>query len=81
MASISSGSSDDEDTSFTTTDVLLGYASKAPTDDPFSQLGGHPVSRQHGIFGIQVVLTETSHGQMQPAFPHHFLPSAKCAID
>ena len=44
MASISSGSSDDGDATFSTTDVLLGYASKEPTDDPVSQLGGYPVS-------------------------------------
>lgn len=36
-------SSDDETDAFTTTDVLLGYASKEPTDDSFSQLGGYPV--------------------------------------
>ena len=35
--------SDLEDTDFTTTDVLLGYASKEETDDPVSQLGGYPV--------------------------------------
>ena len=39
-------SSDDETDAFTTTNVLLGYASKEPTDDSFSQLGGYPV-RQH----------------------------------
>lgn len=38
-----SDSSDDESASFTTTNVLLGYASKDPTDDDFSQLGGYPV--------------------------------------
>ncbi|KAF6219184.1 hypothetical protein HO133_005009 [Letharia lupina] len=37
-----SDSSDDESGSFTTTNVLLGYASKEPTDDEFSQLGGYP---------------------------------------
>lgn len=39
-----SDSSDEENESFSTTNVLLGYASKEPTDDTFSQLGGHPVS-------------------------------------
>ena len=29
---------------YTTTNVMLGYASTEPTDDPFSQLGGTPVS-------------------------------------
>lgn len=33
----SSGANDVE------TNVLLGYASKTPTSDEFSQLGGHPV--------------------------------------
>ena len=39
-----SDSSDEETGEYTTTKVLLGYASKEPTDDPFSQLGGCPVS-------------------------------------
>lgn len=38
-----SDSSDDE-VSYTTTNVMLGYASKEPTADSFSQLGGLPVS-------------------------------------
>ena len=38
-----SDSSEDENGSFTTTNVMLGYASKEPTDDEFSQLGGYPV--------------------------------------
>lgn len=36
-------SSDSDIGDYTTTNVLLGYASKEPTDDSFSQLGGHPV--------------------------------------
>lgn len=36
-----SSSSDD-----VATNVLLGYASKEPTSDDFSQLGGHPVCKQ-----------------------------------
>jgi len=39
-----SDSSDEESRSSTTTNVLLGYTSKEPTDDGFSQLGGYPVS-------------------------------------
>lgn len=35
----SSGSEGD----YTETNVLLGYATKEPTDDTISQLGGHPV--------------------------------------
>ena len=42
MAHNDSDSSDD-DGSFTTTNVMLGYASREPTDDNFSQLGGYPV--------------------------------------
>lgn len=35
--------SSDESGSFTTTNVMLGYASKEATEDEFSQLGGYPV--------------------------------------
>lgn len=44
MAQNDSESSEDEGGSFTTTSIMLGYASKEPTDDTFSQLGGYPVS-------------------------------------
>ncbi|MCJ1465204.1 hypothetical protein MMC07_003820 [Pseudocyphellaria aurata] len=37
-----SDSSDEDAETYTTTKVLLGYASKEPTDDHFSQLGGRP---------------------------------------
>ena len=40
-------SSDSDIGDYSTTNVLLGYASKEPTDDSFSQLGGHPVSLQN----------------------------------
>ena len=43
MAFEDSDSSED-DLRLTTTNVVLGFASKDPTDDDFSQLGGHPVS-------------------------------------
>jgi pre-rRNA-processing protein TSR4 len=43
MAAYDSDSSGGGDADFTETSVLLGYASKALTDDAFSQLGGHPV--------------------------------------
>lgn len=36
-------SSDEESEQYTTTDVMLGYASEEPTEDGFSQLGGYPV--------------------------------------
>ncbi len=35
--------SSDADSSYTATNVLLGYASKEPVEDTFSQLGGRPV--------------------------------------
>ncbi|MCJ1398664.1 hypothetical protein MMC11_001865 [Xylographa trunciseda] len=37
-----SDSSDEDTEDFTTTDILLGYASKEPTGDTISQLGGSP---------------------------------------
>jgi len=40
MADYESDSSGAEDIA---TNVLLGYASKEPTSDEFSQFGGHPV--------------------------------------
>ncbi|KAF4305581.1 hypothetical protein GTA08_BOTSDO06410 [Botryosphaeria dothidea] len=42
MPSYDSDSSGDEGSEYTETNVLLGYASKEPTDDNFSQLGGRP---------------------------------------
>ena len=59
MASIDSDSSDNETESFQTTNTLLGYASKEPTDDPFSQLGGHPVSTQNTSTLTQAYLIQT----------------------
>jgi pre-rRNA-processing protein TSR4 len=43
MATYDSDSSAELD-DYTETSTLLGYASKVPTDDTFSQLGGHAVS-------------------------------------
>lgn len=43
MASDLSDSSADEEEQYTTTNIMLGYASKEPTDDSVSQLGGFPV--------------------------------------
>ena len=40
-----SDSSGDEQDSFTTTNVLLGYASQEETDDTISHLGGLPVGQ------------------------------------
>lgn len=57
MANNASDSSDDDDVSFTTTSVMLGYASKEPTDDSFSQLGGYPVRASR--FLTNSVLAET----------------------
>lgn len=44
MAPNEDDSSDSDIGDYTTTNVLLGYASKEPADDSFSQLGGYPVS-------------------------------------
>lgn len=43
MARHESDTSADEGEDYITTNVVLGYASKEPTDDPISQLGGLPV--------------------------------------
>ncbi|MCJ1249455.1 hypothetical protein MMC30_006679 [Trapelia coarctata] len=42
MAPHDSDSSDEDTENYTTTNVVLGYASKEPTDDSISQLGGRP---------------------------------------
>ena len=57
MALYDSDSSDDAE-DFTTTDVLLGYASKEPTGDIISQLGGRPVD--HSIEILDHVLMSLS---------------------
>jgi len=44
MASHDSDSSLDDQTEYTETSVLLGYASKEATEDAISHLGGVPVS-------------------------------------
>lgn len=44
MASYDSDSSLEDEEDYAQTKVLLGYATKKPTDDPINQLGGHPVS-------------------------------------
>ena len=51
MLADDSDSSGEETDSFTATNVLLGYASKEPTDDEFSRLGGLPVRRRSFIGG------------------------------
>lgn len=43
MSPYDSDSSDGDDEDYTETGVLLGYASKEPTEDDISQLGGYPV--------------------------------------
>lgn len=37
------GSSSEDEGEYTTTNVTLGYASKEPTVDDISHVGGHPV--------------------------------------
>ena len=44
MDAYDSDSSGIEEGDYTETGVLLGYASKEPTEDTISHLGGHPVS-------------------------------------
>ncbi|OMP84277.1 putative 20S rRNA accumulation protein 4 [Diplodia seriata] len=43
----SDASDGDSESEYTETNVLLGYASKDPTDDTFSQLGGQPTWPAH----------------------------------
>lgn len=43
MASYDTDSSDDADSIYTVTNVLLGYASKEAKEDTISHLGGRPV--------------------------------------
>ncbi|KAL1617176.1 hypothetical protein SLS54_007953 [Diplodia seriata] len=43
----SDASDGDSESEYTETNVLLGYASKEPTDDTFSQLGGQPTWPAH----------------------------------
>ncbi len=43
MSQDDSDSSEGDSSVYTITNVLLGYASKEPTNDSFSQLGGIPV--------------------------------------
>ncbi len=52
MASISDDSSGDDDERYTTTNVTLGYASKEPTDDTFSHLGGNPVRLNSRLLAV-----------------------------
>lgn len=80
MNSINSDSSDEENESYTTTNVLLGYASKDPTDDSISQLGGHPVSMQNHKPQAKAYLTMARHGQTIQTYPHHFSQNARSAI-
>jgi pre-rRNA-processing protein TSR4 len=44
MADYDSDSSLEDASEYTETGVLLGYATKEPTDDSISHVGGHPVS-------------------------------------
>ncbi|MCJ1308703.1 hypothetical protein MMC25_002357 [Agyrium rufum] len=77
-----SDSSDDGLDSFTTTNVLLGYASKEPTDDTISQLGGQPVWLDSSsppsaslakckICNDFMVLLLQLHGDLPEYFPDH----------
>jgi len=59
MASYDSDSSiEDDDQSGTSTNVLLGYATKDTVDDNISQLGGEPVQQLTTILDILDANTE-----------------------
>ena len=82
MTSIDGDSSDEDSGNFAATNVLLGYASKEPTDDSFSQLGGQPVSApdRPNLSEIPAVLTSIRHGRILQILPQRSLQNAKCAI-
>lgn len=80
MTSMNSDSSDDENEGYTTTNVLLGYASKEPTDDPISQLGGYPVSTQTHKPQAKASLIMNRHGQTANIYPQRFLQNARSAV-
>ncbi|KAL8752856.1 MAG: hypothetical protein Q9184_005599, partial [Pyrenodesmia sp. 2 TL-2023] len=46
------------DEQYTTTDVTLGYASKEPTDDDFSHLGGSPVRMNSPLQAVRTWLDD-----------------------
>ncbi|KAL9577004.1 MAG: hypothetical protein Q9203_007612 [Teloschistes exilis] len=48
------GDSSDDDGDYTTTNVVLGYASKEPTDDQFSQMGDLAQRRASIILACQM---------------------------
>ncbi|KAK8204120.1 programmed cell death protein 2 [Phyllosticta capitalensis] len=80
MASYDSDSSGDDD-NYTETNVLLGYASKEPTDDEFSQLGGYPtwLENQEPSFALAkcrvcndpMTLLLQLNGDLPQTFPGH----------
>jgi hypothetical protein len=53
MAPYDSDSSGGEEDEYTETNVLLGYASKEPSDDTISHLGGRPVSRRRTSLSLR----------------------------
>lgn len=58
MATYDSDSSGGEDDDYTETNVLLGYASREPTADTISQLGGHPVRLAQSYTHTKIVLRD-----------------------
>lgn len=58
MATYDSDSSDAEDGDYTETGVLLGYASKEPTEDTISQLGGYPVGKPNPYFSVDMTFND-----------------------
>lgn len=69
MAPSLSDSSDDE-ASYTTTNVMLGYASKEPTGDNFSQLGGLPVCCRRITQALECCLLNDLTSCPDVAYPH-----------
>lgn len=65
MVSYDSDSSGEELDDYATTNVLLGYASKEPTDDSISQLGGHPV-----CFEVHVQLSHRPYADGRCRYGH-----------
>ena len=84
MVSYDSDSSAENPDDYATTNVLLGYASKEPTDDPISQLGGRPVCFQvhvHQAIGLTLMVgigmakflscSKSFTGEVQSLQKHH----------
>ena len=65
-----SDSSDAASSKYSTTNVMLGYASKEPTDDAFSQLGGFPVCTKTLVQGESLLRSDQRSRHGQKLHPH-----------